>query len=74
MDIILFIFVYMKWRIYHTEVMYLSHSPASDAIPCQHKIQLALASGKKDIATAHVQSKVVQLFDVCLFIFSVFTR
>ena len=58
----------------NAEVTYLSHSPASDAITCQHKIQLALAFGKKDIVTAHVQSKVVQLFDVCLFVFSVFTR
>ena len=65
MDVI-FIFVYIKCR---SDV--LSHSPASD---CQHKIQLALAFGKKDIVTAHVQSKVVQLFDVCLFVFSVLTR
>ena len=32
---------------------------------CQHKIRLALAFGKKDIVTAHVQSKVVRcsMFD-----------
>ena len=68
---IIFIFVYIK---INADVTYLSHSPASDAITCQHKIQLAQAFGEKDIVTTHVQSKVVHLFDVCLFVFSVFSR
>ena len=56
-----------KWRI-------LKHLPALDANACQHKIRLALAFERKNVVNGHVQSKVVQLFDVRLFVFSVLSR
>ena len=45
-------------------------------LPTQNLVSASFQTkiGKDDVVNAHVQSKVVQLFDVCLFVFSVLSR